>query len=172
MPCGGRVGGYLMQKCSSLSLWVSRTRYVDYVSTFSLQRRESNAVFFPPPPHPLPCLDSLAHGAWVFVLSQRSFRDTHTHPRTRRKHAQKKKVHDLGELPALDWSNASRKLLITILVVGVILFTIYSGWMDECVRLGKFCLREWMNGLCAAVAAYFVIELLAKVRSLPNLLRL
>ncbi|CAM9685446.1 unnamed protein product, partial [Ectocarpus sp. 6 AP-2014] len=76
--------------------------------------------------------------------------------------AQKKKVHDLGELPALDWSNTSAKLLVTIVVVGVILLTTYSGWLDERVELGHFSLREWLNGLCVSVGAYFVIELLAK----------
>ncbi|CAM9124690.1 unnamed protein product, partial [Ectocarpus fasciculatus] len=76
--------------------------------------------------------------------------------------AQKKKVHDLGELPALDWSNASAKLLVTVVVVGVILLTTYSGWLDERVELGRFSLREWLNGLCVSVGAYFVIELLAK----------
>ncbi|CAM9805357.1 unnamed protein product, partial [Ectocarpus sp. 8 AP-2014] len=76
--------------------------------------------------------------------------------------AQKKKVHDLGELPALNWSNTSAKLLVTIVVVGVILLTTYSGWLDERVELGHFSLREWLNGLCVSVGAYFVIELLAK----------
>ncbi|CAM9507934.1 unnamed protein product, partial [Ectocarpus sp. 4 AP-2014] len=76
--------------------------------------------------------------------------------------AQKKKVHDLGELPALNWSNTSAKLLVTIVVVGVILLTTYSGWLDERVELGSFSLREWLNGLCVSVGAYFVIELLAK----------
>lgn len=79
---------------------------------------------------------------------------------------QTKKVHDLGELPALDWSNASAKLLVTAIVVGVIFFSLYSGWMDDCVQLGKLCLREWLNGLCVAVGAYFLIELLAKVGSI------
>lgn len=74
-------------------------------------------------------------------------------------------MHDLGELPALDWSNTSAKLLVTIVVVGVILLTTYSGWLDERVELGHFSLREWLNGLCVAVGAYFVIELLAKVLS-------
>lgn len=80
---------------------------------------------------------------------------------------QKKKVHDLGELPALDWSNASVKLLVMTVVVGVILFSLYSGYVgdgDKCVQLGSFCLREWLIGLSVAVGAYFVIELLAKVR--------
>lgn len=76
---------------------------------------------------------------------------------------QKKKVDDLGELPALDWSSASAKLLVTVVVVGVILLTTYSGWLDERVELGSFSLREWLNGLCVSVGAYFVIELLAKV---------
>lgn len=66
---------------------------------------------------------------------------------------QKKKVHDLGELPALDWSNTSAKLLVTIVVVGVILLTTYSGWLDERVELGHFSLREWLNGLCVSVGA-------------------
>ena len=80
---------------------------------------------------------------------------------------QKKKVSDLGELPALDWSNASMKLLVTIIVVGVILFTLYSGWMEERVQLGRFTLRQWLNGLCMGIGAYFVIELMAKVRTDP-----
>eukprot|EP00752_Nemacystus_decipiens_P010393 g9262.t1 len=82
----------------------------------------------------------------------------------RRRTSVKKKVHDLGELPALDWSNASAKLLVMTAVVGIFMFSLYSGYMDEddCVQLGKFCLREWLNGLCIAIGAYFVIELLAK----------
>ncbi|CAM9337890.1 unnamed protein product [Scytosiphon promiscuus] len=76
--------------------------------------------------------------------------------------AQKKKVHDLGELPALNWSNATAKLLLMVVIVGVILFTTYSGWMDECVKIGELCLRAWMNGLCVAIGGYFMIELLAK----------
>lgn len=78
-------------------------------------------------------------------------------------HDQKKKVHDLGELPALDWSNASFKLLAMTIVVGIILFSLYSGYVDECVMLGSFCLRMWLIGLSVAFGAYFVIELLAKV---------
>lgn len=73
-------------------------------------------------------------------------------------------MHDLGELPALDWSNASVKLLVITIVIGIILFTRYSGYLNnQCVKLGRFCLRAWLNGLCVAAGAYFVIELLAKV---------
>eukprot|EP00903_Cladosiphon_okamuranus_P008455 g8124.t1 len=78
--------------------------------------------------------------------------------------AQKKKVHDLGELPALDWSNASVKLLVITIVIGIIVFTRYSGYLSgERIQLGRFfSLREWLYGLCVAAGAYFVIELLAK----------
>lgn len=83
---------------------------------------------------------------------------------------QKKKVHDLGELPALDWNNASAKLLLMITVVGIILFTLYSGWLDECVQIGELCLRVWLNSLCVAIGGYFLTELLAKVRQICTLL--
>lgn len=76
---------------------------------------------------------------------------------------------DLGELPALDWSNASAKLLVTAIVTGIILLSLYTGWMDERVQMGQFSLREWLNGLCVAVGAYFIIELMAKVRVEPPL---
>lgn len=63
----------------------------------------------------------------------------------------------------MNWSNASAKLLFMIVIVGIILFTLYSGWMDDCVQMGELCLRVWMNSLCVAVGGYFLIELLAKV---------
>lgn len=100
-------------------------------------------------------------GRNAHACSQRKMKRA-TNNRTKQ---QKKKVSDLGELPALDWSNASAKLLVTAIVTGILLLTLYTGWMDEGVQMGQFFLREWLNGLCVAVGAYFIIELMAKVRA-------
>lgn len=84
-----------------------------------------------------------------------------THARIQNK--QKKKVHDLGELPALDWTHVSRNLLFCIVVISGLLLTTLSSELEKCIQLGNLCLRQWLNVISVAVGAYFLIEFLAKV---------
>ena len=76
----------------------------------------------------------------------------------------KNKIRDLGELPALDWTNTSSKLLFCTAVCGSILLTAQSGLVEACVEVGSLCLREWLNVAAVAMGAYFFIEMCAKVR--------
>ena len=72
-------------------------------------------------------------------------------------------MHDLGELPALDWTHVSRNLLFCIVVISGLLLTTLSNKLDNCIQLGNLCLRQWLNVISVAVGAYFLIEFLAKV---------
>lgn len=71
-------------------------------------------------------------------------------------------MNELGELPALDWTNVTRKLTACVLVCGALIATGVI-WDDECVAVGELCLRQWCYALCIAIGAYFLIELGAKV---------
>lgn len=77
----------------------------------------------------------------------------------------KNKIRDLGELPALDWTNTSSKLLFCTAVCGSIVLAAQSGWVKGCIEAGNLCLREWLNVAAVAVGAYFFIEICAKVLS-------
>ena len=72
-------------------------------------------------------------------------------------------MHDLGELPALDWTNVSRNLLLCIVIIGALLLTTLSHRLDKCIQVENLCLRQWLNVISVAVGAYFLIEFLAKV---------
>lgn len=75
----------------------------------------------------------------------------------------KRKVKELGELPTLDRSVATRNVLFSVLACGTLLHTTLPLGDDKCEPIGSLCLRTWCHFLFVAIGTYFFFQLMAMV---------
>lgn len=79
-------------------------------------------------------------------------------------------MHELGELPALDWGNVRKSFAVCLLLIAVFVISTHIG-TPQCVPAGELCLRQWGYAAGYAVGTYFIVNLLTRVSLASTILR-